>query len=108
MSAADAGGFWMVDGAPHHAGCVDWSTRPFPYAWALDAGERALRRDPGSGDELARAVAWLRRASTRWKRANHAVLLVSAARAAAVVTAATGAGKGATRDPTPATLGGKR
>lgn len=98
----------MVDGAPHHAGCVDWSTRPFPYAWALDAGERALRRDPGSGDELARAVAWLRRASTRWKRANHAVLLVSAARAAAVVTAATGAGKGATRDPTPATLGGKR
>ena len=109
VSAADPGGFWMLEGAPRHAGCIDWSTRPFPYAWALEAGERAIRRDPGGADdELKRAVTWLRRAAGRWKRANHVTLLASAARAAAVVSAATGPGQGATRDPTPGTLGARR
>jgi hypothetical protein len=107
VSGADPGGYWMIDGAPRHTACVDWATRPFPYAWAVDAGERVARRHKreGTDDEtLARALDWLRRAAKRWPSADPARLLTSAAKAAAVITAATSPARAMPRDNPPATL----
>lgn len=108
VSGADEGGYWMIDGAPRHTRCVDWKTRAFPYAWAIDAGERATRRlirEGSAVDEtLARALDWLRRAARRWPSADPPRLLASAARAAVAITAATSPARAIPRDNPPATL----
>ena len=88
VSSSDPGGYWMIDGTPSHTACVPWATRPFPYAWAIDLGRRALRRtsaETSGADRVRRAVAWLERAKLAWPTPDPVATLRIAAAAATLV-----------------------
>lgn len=63
-------GWWRLDARPWHARCADWSTRPMPLRWALDAARRltrALDRDGApEPPHLRRAIACLLDLERSW------------------------------------------
>jgi hypothetical protein len=89
VRSSEPGGFWVLDGSYFHPGCASWDERPFPYAWAVEAGRRAVARLTRSGitpdDSLLRAVEWLSRAARRWPGEDPVRILHIAARAAQVI-----------------------
>jgi hypothetical protein len=84
--ASAPGGWWRLDGQPWHPACAPWAGRPFPLAWAAEAGRKLLartrRESVPAPPHLARAVDCLEELGRAWPPPDVAPALERAGHAA--------------------------
>jgi hypothetical protein len=87
--ASAPGGWWRLDCRRWHPACAPWAGRPYPLAWAAEAGRkllgRARRESAPAPPHLARAVDCLEELGRVWLPLDVAPALERAANAAEYV-----------------------